>query len=332
MAENDKSEKSPDEELPGAGELEKRLRDPNYNNSVPDPSGQKLVSEAETKLNSSRGFLGKIFGGVQKVEEAAEAFHRAGNLFKLNKNWELAGDAYVRASEVQQQLDSRHETATTLTDAATCYKKCHLRKAADCYVKSIEIYLEMGRFNMAAKYSTALAEVLESLNDLSAAISRYLKAGDIYVAEDSPSACTKVLLRAASLYAKLSRWNEAIQLFDRVIDTSVKTRLLSYSAKEYMFKSLLCLLILDREQVTQKIDGYIQLNPSFQDTRELKLISDVLSAIEEGETEQVNEFLDEYDRISRFDAWYKFVVGQIRELSSKPKGDKDELAVLDDMA
>ena len=77
---------------------------------------------------------------------------------------------------------------------------------------------------MAAKYSTALAEVLESLNDLSAAISRYLKAGDIYVAEDSPSACTKVLLRAASLYAKLSRWNEAIQLFDRVIDTSVKTR------------------------------------------------------------------------------------------------------------
>ena len=74
------TEENTGEEVLTTGELEKRLRDPNYNNPVPDPTGQKLVSEAEGKLVSSKSFLGKIFGGVQRVEEAAEALHRAGRL------------------------------------------------------------------------------------------------------------------------------------------------------------------------------------------------------------------------------------------------------------
>ncbi|KAI6650253.1 Alpha-soluble NSF attachment protein [Oopsacas minuta] len=321
---------SPEEVLP-PGELEKRLRDPHYNNPTPDPIAQKLVIEADGKLVSSKTFIGKLFGGVQKVEEAAEAFHRAGNLFKVNKNWELAGDAFTRASEVQSQLDSRHETATTLIDAAVCYKKCNLAKAADSYSKSSEIYLEMGRFNMSAKYNIALAEVLESMNDISASIDKYLKAGDMYAAEDSNSACSKALLKSASLYAKLCRWNEAIQLYDRVIESSLKTRLLSYSVKEYMFRSLLCQILLKRGEVASKIDTYVQLHPPFQDTRELKLITDVITAVEEGESEQLNEFFDEYDRISRFDAWYKFVIGQIRQLSLDPQGDADQKTDLDDL-
>ena len=72
------SEDSTPEEILPPGELEKRLRDPNYNNSVPDPTAQKLLKEAEGKLVSSKTFLGKIMGGVQRVEEAGEAFRRAG--------------------------------------------------------------------------------------------------------------------------------------------------------------------------------------------------------------------------------------------------------------
>lgn len=82
----------------------------------------------------------------------------------------------------------------------------------------------MGRFNMSAKYNTALAEVLESMNDISAAIQKYIKSADMYEAEDSSSSCSKALLKSASLYAKLCRWNEAIQLFDRVIESSLKSR------------------------------------------------------------------------------------------------------------
>ena len=109
------------------------------------------------------------------------------------------------------------------------------------------------------------------------------------------------------------------------------SRLLAYSVKEYMFKSLLCQILLDRTAVGYKIETYIHLNPSFQDTRELKLISDVITSIEEGEADLLNEFFDEYDRISRFDAWYKFVIGQIREMSLEPKGDMDEAPDLGDL-
>ena len=78
---------------------------------------------------------------------------------------------------------------------------------------------------MAAKYNTALGEVLESMNDITGSIQKYLKAGDIYAAEDSSSSCSKALLKSAALYAKLCKWNEAIQLFDRVIESSMKSRL-----------------------------------------------------------------------------------------------------------
>ena len=80
---------------------------------------------------------------------------------------------------------------------------------------------------MAAKYSTALGEVLESMNDIPGSIEKHLKAGDIYAAEDSSSSCSKALLKSASLYAKLCKWNEAIQLFDRVIESSLKSRCVS---------------------------------------------------------------------------------------------------------
>ena len=83
--------------------------------------------------------------------------------------------------------------------------------------------------------------------------------------------------------------------------------------------------------MAQKVDSYIHMHPAFQDTRELKLITDVMGTIEEGETEQMNELFDEYDRISRFDAWYKFVIGQIRELSLEPTGDVDQKTDLDDL-
>ena len=83
--------------------------------------------------------------------------------------------------------------------------------------------------------------------------------------------------------------------------------------------------------MAQKVDSYVHMHPAFQDTRELKLITDVMGTIEEGEAEQMNELFDEYDRISRFDAWYKFVVGQIRGLSLEPQGDADLKTDLEDL-
>ena len=98
-----------------------------------------------------------------------------------------------------------------------------------------------------------------------------------------------------------------------------------------MFKSLLCQILLDKGQVTPKLESYVHMHPAFQDSRELKLIIEVLGTIEEGEAEQMNELFDEYDRISRFDAWYKFVIGQIRGLSLEPIGDADQKVDLDDL-
>jgi alpha-soluble NSF attachment protein len=42
-----------------------------------EQKAMQLMAEAEKKLHSSKGFLGSLFGGSSKVEEAVECYQRA---------------------------------------------------------------------------------------------------------------------------------------------------------------------------------------------------------------------------------------------------------------
>ena len=79
--------------------------------------------QAEKKLKSSQGFIGSLFGGSQKVDEAIELYVRAANSFKMAKNWMAAGKAFCEAAKVNLQQNVKHEAASNYNDAATCFKK-----------------------------------------------------------------------------------------------------------------------------------------------------------------------------------------------------------------
>lgn len=77
----------------------------------------QIIAEAE-KAGAYKSF----FGG-NKNEEAAELFSKAGNQFKLLKNWKASGDAFMQQSVYLIKINEKDEAATAFMNASKSYKK-----------------------------------------------------------------------------------------------------------------------------------------------------------------------------------------------------------------
>ncbi|XP_014748994.1 PREDICTED: alpha-soluble NSF attachment protein-like [Sturnus vulgaris] len=88
-----------------------------------EAEAQRLLAEADKKVRGAQSFLGGLFGGSSRLEEACECYTRAANMFKMAKNWSQAGAAFSRAAQLQLQLQSKHDAATNLVDAGNAFRK-----------------------------------------------------------------------------------------------------------------------------------------------------------------------------------------------------------------
>ena len=84
--------------------------------------GEDLMGEAEQKLNEPQG---KCCGGGGrvKVEEACDLYVKAGNAFKMAKEWHRAGHAFSEAAGLQMENNRKNEAGMNYVEAAKCYKK-----------------------------------------------------------------------------------------------------------------------------------------------------------------------------------------------------------------
>eukprot|EP00117_Sycon_ciliatum_P035313 scpid73375/ scgid26800/ Alpha-soluble NSF attachment protein; N-ethylmaleimide-sensitive factor attachment protein alpha len=264
----------------------------------------KLVEEAKRKVASAESFLGGIFGGTQKLEDASDMFSRAGNAYKMAKAWDKAGAAFVEVANLQNRLQSRHECASQLVEAANCYKKCNVDEAISCLTRAIEIFTDMGRFNIAAKHHMAIAELYETQDaNIKEAIQHYEQAADYYRGEESTSSANKCLLKVAHFCAQLEQYEQAIEIYEQCATTALDNTLLKWSAKDYLFKASILNMCVDPLRGAGALDKYQGLYPAFNDSREGKFVQTLLSAHEEQDVEAFTAAVKEYDSISRLDPW-----------------------------
>uniref|UniRef100_A0A8C2ET86 N-ethylmaleimide-sensitive factor attachment protein, beta b n=1 Tax=Cyprinus carpio TaxID=7962 RepID=A0A8C2ET86_CYPCA len=289
----------------------------------------QLMTEADKKVRSSGSFLGGMFGGNQKVEEACEMYARAANMFKMAKNWSgmcflvvfvclypAAGNAFCQAARLHMQLQNKHDSATSFIDAGNAFKKADPQEAIKCLNAAIDIYTDMGRFTIAAKHHITIAEVYESeLVDIEKAIAHYEQAADYYKGEESNSSANKCLLKVTSYSAQLEQ-------YPKVGTNTMDNPLLKYSAKEYFFKASLCHFIVDELNAKLAVGKYEEMFPAFSDSRECKLLKKLLEAHEEQNAEAFTEAVKEFDSISRLDQWLTTMLLRIKKTI---QGDEDDL-------
>jgi alpha-soluble NSF attachment protein len=278
-----------------------------------EQKGIAFMQEAQKKLNS-KGFMGGLFGGGSKVDEALELYSRAANSFKMAKKWGSAGNAFLEAANLHVKNGSRHDAANMYVDAANCFKKSDQNEAVNCLSKAIEIYTDMGRFTMAARHHISIAEIYETdVGDLEKAMQHYEQAADYYKGEESNSSANKCLLKVAQHAAQMDKFEKAIGIYEDIGNSALENSLLKYSAKEYFFKAAICHLCVDSLNAQQAIQKYEEKYPAFQDSRESKLIKTLIEHIEEQNVEGFSEAIKDYDTISRLDPWYTNMLLKVKK-------------------
>ncbi|VDD96071.1 unnamed protein product [Enterobius vermicularis] len=241
-------------------------------------------------------------------------YFNAGNLFKVAKLWKDAGDAFVKAAELNAAKgDAKHDTATNYAEAANCYRKVNPQVAVDCLMKTADIYTDMGRFNMAAKNHCAIAELFENeCPDVAQCMAHYQKAADYYKGEESKSSATKCLIKVAQYAAQLEQYRKAIQVFEEIAMWEADHQTLKYAAKNHFFQALLCHLCVDLLDAQHALKRYKEISPSFADTRECKLISELIECMEEEKQDSFTDAVKNYDKISHLDQWHTALLVKIK--------------------
>ncbi|KAJ2948408.1 hypothetical protein O0L34_g7647 [Tuta absoluta] len=297
----------------------------------------QLIAKAHKTQKSLKTFLGSLFGASSKRADAIDCYVRAGNLFKMEKKWFQAGQAfYSAACLLYQEPTTRHDAATNYVDAYNCYKRCDDNSEANdhcisCLLRALEIYTDMGRFSMAAKQHQTLAELYESncfkqgnltdqlpWNEVALAMQNYEKAADYFNGENSTSCANKCMLKVAFWAAYREDYDKAINIYEQNAKSSLDNSLLKSKAKDFIFRAALCHICVDIINAQHALENYCEMYPAFEDTQEYKLVKEFIRSLEEQNEEAFNEVIKTCDSFLQ-EKWYEMMFARIKkQLNDKP--------------
>lgn len=265
---------------------------------------RSLVAQAEKLAKPQSGLMLFFSGGNSyRLEEATDLRVQAANSYRLNKDFSSAGLQFVKAAELQKQLDNQNDVANHLVEAYKCFKLVSPSDAIDALKQAIHIFLtQNGQFRRAANFQMDLAELYEQIDDVANALESYEKAGDYFSTDHAPSLSNKAYLKCADLNALLGNYLKAREHYDTVIKNSLGNQLTKWNLKDYFLKNILCTLCADDIVEAQKrSEGYAEEEPSWPSTREYNLVQDIFGAIENGDVQSFSDKVYEYDQFSKLD-------------------------------
>lgn len=270
-----------------------------------------LLREAE-ETGRPRRWL--VFSSSPDYLAAAELYNRAGNAFKSCREWREAGDAFLRAAEMDVKGGEVDESARKLLSAASCYKKCDPAEAVRAIQAALEVLLRSGRFHIAATHEKEVAELYETqLDDPQNAMLYYERAAERYAGEDSTSMAQSCRLKVAALAAVLKDFDKAARIFEEAASEAVSDQLRKYSVRDFLLKGGICQLCGgDRIAAKRSIESYPAIDASFGATKEFKLLMDMLAALEANDADAFTEAVTDYDKTHALDDWKTRMLLQIK--------------------
>ncbi|XP_048326600.2 alpha-soluble NSF attachment protein 2 [Ziziphus jujuba] len=274
--------------------------------------------KAEKKL-SGWGLFGS------KYEDAADLFDKAANSYKLAKAWDKAGATYVKLVNCHLKLDSKHEAAQAYVDAAHCYKKTSAKEAISCLEQAVNFFCDIGRLNMAARYYKEIAELYESEQNLEKAIEFFDRAAELFQSEEVTSTANQCKQKVAQFAAQLEQYQKSIEIYEEIARHSLGNHLLKYGVKGHLLNAGICHLCRgDVVAITNALEKYQELDPTFSGTRECKFLADVAAAIDEEDIAKFTDVVKEFDSMTPLDQWKTTLLLRVKEkLKAKELEDDD---------
>lgn len=284
--------------------------------------GVELEAQAEKKLSRWA-----VFGS--KHEDAAELFDRAANAFKLGKAWDQAGLVYIKLANCHLKLDSKHEAASAYANAANCYKKTNTREAITCLEQAVNLFLDMGRLNMSARYYKEIAELCEADGEnLERTIDYYERAADLFQSEEVTTSANQCRQKIAQHAAQLEQYQKAVEIYEDIARQSLNNNLLKYGVKGHLLNAGICQLCKGKGEtvaINNALEKYQELDPTFSGTREYKLLADLADAIDQEDVVKFTDAVKEFDSMTQLDAWKTTLLLRVKEALKAKELDDDDL-------
>lgn len=181
--------------------------------------------------------------------------------------------------------------------------------------QAIKHYTSRGSFRRAATHQQNLAELWElDLGDYKRAIEAYDLAGDWFLGDNAEALANKVYLKVADLAALEKMYVKAVERYEAVARASANNNLMKWSLKEYFLKAGFCHLAQNDMVATKRaLENYVDLDNTFQSTREYQLLMEISEAIENDDSDMFEEKVFQYDQLSKLDKWKTTMLLRIKE-------------------
>lgn len=294
--------------------------------------GEAFAAEAQ-KVLGKKSWFGS---STRNQEDAAEAYEKAANAYKVGGLNQEAGDAYMMAAEIySEKLSDLLSASKTLNSAGTCYKKSNPVEAIKAYSKAVMVYTDNARITQAAKIQKEIAELYETeeidqdgKSHIVLAIEAYEQAAEFFGMESAKSSESQCLSKIAGLCSAAldpPDFVRASHIYDDLGRRCLESTLLKYNAKGYFLQAILCHLASgDSVGASQAKAKYDSLDYTFGESREGKFGNSLIEAVEGFDVEGFSTACFDFDRISKLNPWQTSILVAVkRSIDDEAGGDDD---------
>ncbi|KAE9604760.1 hypothetical protein Lal_00010889 [Lupinus albus] len=280
---------------------------------------EEFEKKAEKKLTGWG-----LFGS--KYEDASDLFDKSANSFKLAKSWDKAGATYLKLANCHLKLESKHEAAQAYVDAAHCYKKTNITESVNCLDHAVNLLCDIGRLSMAARYLKEIAELYESEQNIEQAVVYYEKSADFYENEEVTTSANQCKQKVAQFAAQLEQYQKSIEIYEEIARQSLTNNLLKYGVKGHLLNAGICQLCKgDVIAITNALERYQELDPTFSGTREYRFLADIAAAIDEEDIGNFTDVVKEFDSMTPLDSWKTTLLLRVKEKLKVKELEEDDL-------
>jgi len=265
--------------------------------------GSELMAQGDAKFKAKR-----VLSNASKYQAAMELYDKAAAQFKMTKQWDAAGDAYIKLAECAEKLGDQIEAVGAYFNAGKAYKNGDTKEAIKAFRIAAEMRMTTNAFQQAGKIHQEIAGIEEKNLNAKGAIRSYNEAADCFHAEGSGPSESQALVKVAELSATEEDYIRAIMLYEKVAGMALESSLLKYVAKDYFFRAALCQMAQcakegDMKSLEDKLDKYKDDHPPFEGDRGCKLLEGCMKAFEDDDIDAYTNHVYAFDRICKLDNW-----------------------------
>jgi tetratricopeptide (TPR) repeat protein len=277
--------------------------------------GQTLLAEVEA-MERKRPFFGKR--GHQ--EKTADTMTQCANAFRAERDFAHAGELYLRASRLYQELEDVPSATKNATDSAHMYAKdpSHHAETIDAFNFAIDLYKTKEKKIEAADLLGELSKVLAEDARMDDAVQALQQASDLYKEANASSKAATTLESVADLLAEKGEAIGAAKFYREVAELRLGNQLTQGSSGAVFFKAVI-LRLQSNDTVGAKLDleTYLRTNPTFRTNQLYKFLDLIITKLEEHDADGFDVAVNEFKRYNSVDAWLTRRLGEIRKFADE---------------